>query len=226
MKGFSVRLAVVGLALTCGGVEAMAQAPAPASPQQEKELPPITPGGARITVRNPLQGNWICKGTSCQCKPLACAAESVVRYTTAPTPARRPNQQALEKFAAVEIPKRFEAMNAATSIMSDGKRKVEMLASAVSKYLGYSAVLSEARVSTEATNATKTVFITTAYIFAGPVLLSVQSISPDRTVAMDSLNTFINAMTVEEGPPGPAPRPGAPPRPPSPRDPKTQVDRI
>src|SRR3981189_854075 len=40
----------------------------------------ISPGGVRITARNPLQGNWIWQGSVCTCKPLACAAASKVSY--------------------------------------------------------------------------------------------------------------------------------------------------
>jgi hypothetical protein len=171
----------------------------------------ISPGGVRITARNPLQGNWICQGSVCTCKPLACAAASKVSYATAPTPARSPNPKALEKFAKVDMPKRIMAANAAQNILSDGKVKLEMLVSKVAIHLGHPSVLSETRIATEKS----TVFLTSAAIFVGPVLLTVSSVSPDRSVAMQSLKDFIAVMSVQEGPPLPnaptAPAPSSPP---------------
>jgi hypothetical protein len=171
----------------------------------------ISPGGVRITARNPLQGNWICQGSVCTCKPLACAAASKVSYAAAPTPARSPNPKALEKFAKVDMPKRIMAANAAQNILSDGKVKLEMLVSKVAIHLGDPSVLSETRIATEKS----TVFLTSAAIFVGPVLLTVSSVSPDRSVAMQSLKDFIAVMSVQEGPPLPnaptAPAPSSPP---------------
>lgn len=164
---------------------------------QSRQATPITPGGVRITARNPLQGNWICSGNACACKPLACGAASRVSYFTAPTPARNPNPQALEKFAKIEVPKRVRATNAAQDVMSDGKNKFEMLASKVATHLGYPSVLSETRFI----KGESRVFIATAMIFAGPVLLTVTSASTERGVALSSLNEFIRAMTIEEDPP-------------------------
>jgi hypothetical protein len=183
--------------------------PQPGAPQAGA---PISPGGVRITARNPLQGNWVCKAMSCTCKPLACAAASVVSYSTGTSPARSPDPQALEKFAKVDVPKRIMAENAAQNILSDGKDKFEMIDTKVSRYHGFPGVLSETKFIKEK----GTIFITTAIIFAGPSLLTVKSVSPDRAVAMKSLNEFIQAMTIEEGSPlnsNAAPKPGVSPAP-------------
>lgn len=189
------RIAVLVLLVFGVPIEAQAQQPqAPNSRPQAKQ--PISPGGVRITVRNPLQGNWICQGNACTCKQLACAAPSRVSYTSAPTPARNPNQQALEKFAKVDMPKRIMAANAAQSILSDGKVRIEMLSSKVVKHLGYSSVLCETKIISDKV----TGYITSAAIFIGPVLVTVQSVSTDRGVAMQSLNDYIRVMSVEEGP--------------------------
>jgi len=158
---------------------------------------PISPGGMRLTVRNPLQGNWICRGGACTCKPLACAAESRVSYSTAPTLARSPDPKALEKFAKVDMPKRIMAANAAQGVLSDGKDKFQMISSKVSNHLGYPSVVSE----TKFIKGTVATFIVTTVIFAGPSMVSVHSFSPDRSVATKSLNEFIQAITIEEGPP-------------------------
>lgn len=179
------------------------------SPTEGQQVKPIPPGGVRITARNPLQGNWTCQGRVCTCKPLACAAASRVSYATAPTPARSPNPKALEKFAKVDMPKRIMAANAAQGILSDGKVKVEMLVSKVTAHLGYPSVLSETKITTQ----TSAIFLTSAAIFAGPVLLTVSSVSPDRSVAMQSLKDYIGVISVEEGPPLPNALPAASPSP-------------
>jgi hypothetical protein len=177
------------------------------SAAENQQAKPISPGGVRITVRNPLLGNWICQGAACTCKPLACAAASRVSYATAPTPARSPNPIALEKFAKVDMPKRIMAANAAQGVLTDGKVKIEMLTSKVATHLGYPSVLSETKI----TSTKSTLFLISAAIFAGPVLLTVSSVSPDRSVAMQSLKDYLAVMSVEEGPPLPnAPPPPAP----------------
>jgi len=199
-----VATAVLMSAAMVTGASAQGQ-PAVENPQAK----PISPGGVRITSRNPLPGNWVCQGTACTCKPLACAASSRVSYSTAPTPARNPNPTALEKFAKVDMPKRILAANAAQGVLTDGKVKIAMLVSKVAAHLGYPSVLSETKIYTEKS----TIFMTQATIFAGPALLTVNSISPDRAVAMQSLKEFLGAMTIEEGPPLPSaqPAPVAPP---------------
>lgn len=209
MSSMAVRFCVTLCLLASMTLTAFAQG-SPAA--KKKGMAPIAPGGVRITVRNPLQGNWVCAGRICVCKPLACAAASRVSYTTVPTPARKPNAEALENFAKVEVPKRIKAANAAQAVLSDGKDKVEMLPSRVTKHLGYPSVISETKISK---GETASAFIASAMIFSGPVLLTVTSASTKRAVAMSSLNEFIRSMTVEEGPslsPGqaPPPRPAVP----------------
>ena len=57
------------------------------------------------------------------------------------------------------------------------------------------------------TQAKKAVFIDTALIFAGPVLIRLQSASQNRDLAQKTLNEFVDVMKIEEGPPL---APGAP----------------
>lgn len=204
-KAVLVATALCMVTATFGGASAQS---APGA--QTQRGGPIAPGGIRITTRNPMLGNWVCVGQACTCKPLACAAPSRVSYSSSPTPARSPNPQALEKFAKVEVPKRIMAANAAQAVLSDGKNKIEVLGSKVTKHLGYPSVLSEAK----STQGNSVVIITTAMIFAGPVLLTVTSLSTDRGVAMTSLGDFIQAMTIEEGPPLNSNAPPAAPVPP------------
>jgi hypothetical protein len=143
-----------------------------------------------------------------------------VSYSLAPSPARRPDPKALERFAKVDMPKRILAANAAQGVLSDGKVKITMLVSKVASHLGFPSVLSETKIATDKA----AVFLTSAAIFAGPALITVNSASPDRAVAMQSLNDYLAVMTIEEGPPLPSPQP-RPVTPPAvrPADPQSRV---
>jgi hypothetical protein len=188
----------------CASLPAMAQTSTPT------QLGPLKPGGLRLTTRIPEPGNWVAQSAKdgrsiLTCKPLACAAASTVVVSTTPTPARKPDPQALEKFAKVQVPKFLQAADAARAAFSSVESKLEILASKVTTHKGYPSVLNESK----RTQGTNVVFISSAMIFAGPVMIMVQSISPDRAVAMKSLNLVIGAMSIQEGPPlspeGPTP---------------------
>jgi hypothetical protein len=128
-----------------------------------------------------------------------------------PTPARKPDPQALEKFAKIQVPKFLQAMDAAQSAFSGVDSKLEVLVSKVATNKGYPSVVSETR----KTQGSAVVFISSAMIFAGPAMITVASVSPDRAVAAKSLNLVLGAMTIQEGPPlspdAPASPPAAPP---------------
>ena len=187
---------------------------APNAPQAAPDVP-LKPGGIRLRLHNPEPGNWITQNRGGKaifiCKPLACAAASQVEVSTGPTPARDPDPQALEHFAKVQMPKLLEANSATREALTDVEEKLETLQSTVSTQKGFPSVLNE----TKATRNDKVRYITSAMIFAGPALISVQSVSTDRAVALKSLNIVIGALTIEEGPPltqqVPAPAMPAPP---------------
>ena len=63
---------------------------------------------------------------------------------------------------------------------------------------GYPAVTNE----TKLTQGKVYVFLDTAIIFAGPLMIRLQSLSKNRALAQKSLNEFVEAMKIEEGPPG------------------------
>jgi hypothetical protein len=63
---------------------------------------------------------------------------------------------------------------------------------------GYPAVVNETRLS----QGKASVYLNTAIIFAGPVMVRLQSSSKNRALAQKSLNEFVEAMKIEEGPPG------------------------
>lgn len=174
--------------------------PWPAAAQGLVEKPakpgPLKPGGLRISVQNPLPGNWVCKGITCVCKPMACGSAVLVDYTAKPTPARKPDPQALERFAKVDIPKALKAANAAQNVLSDGKNKIELVGTRVSKALGRPAV----DVESKSSNGEKTIHNVAVMIFAGPALVTVTAKSNDRAAAQKGLKEYLTGMTIQEGP--------------------------
>ena len=54
------------------------------------------------------------------------------------------------------------------------------------------------------------VYLDTAIIFAGPLMIRVQSSSPNRDLAKTALNQFVDIMRVEEGPPAQPPEQKSP----------------
>ena len=70
---------------------------------------------------------------------------------------------------------------------------------------GYPSVINESKIS----RGQATAFIQTAIIFAGPVMIRIQSSSPSQDLAQKALDQFVEVMQIEEGPPAlPPSRPG------------------
>jgi hypothetical protein len=183
---------------------------------------PVKPGAVRITTKAPDLDKWDGQKSAnglqrtFKCKPLACPDAASVLFTFLKSPTRHPDPQALEKYAKVELPKSMRALDAVREVLTDGAEKIETLSSETAKLKDYPAVLNETKVSRGNTSA----YIEMAIIFAGPVMIRVQSSSPNRELAQKSLAQFIDVMTIEEGPPAstspsPAPVPPASPAPPS-----------
>jgi hypothetical protein len=171
---------------------------------------PIRPGAVRITTRVPDTDKWeaqrLANATQrlFKCKPLACADAETVTMVFSRSPTRHPDPHALDKLAKVDLPKSIRAADAAREILTDGAEKIDTLTSKTTTMKSYPAVVNESKF----TNSKKSIYINTALIFAGPVLIRVQSISPNRDLAQKSLGEFVEVMKVEEGPPL---QPGAPP---------------
>jgi hypothetical protein len=164
---------------------------------------PIKPGGIRITTKAPDPDKWdgqrAANGATriFKCKPLACSDAETITILFAKSPTRHPDPQALDKFAKVDLPKSIRAADAAREVLSDGDAKVDTLASKTTTLKTYPAVVNESRF----TQAKAVVYINTALIFAGPVMIRVQSASQNRELAQKSLNEFVDVMKIEEGPP-------------------------
>ena len=120
-----------------------------------------------------------------KCKPLACpdAADRVVHFSKSPT--RHPDPKALEKFAKVDLPKSIRAAAAAREVLSDGTEKIETLVSKTATLKSYPSVVNESKIVARQAKS----YVQTAIIFAGPVMIRVQSSSPDQELAQKSART-------------------------------------
>jgi hypothetical protein len=169
--------------------------------------PPIKPGGVRVTTRAPEPDKWDGQRSAnglqrvFKCKPLACPDAASVSFVFSKSPTRHPDPRALEKFAKVDLPRSIRAVDAAREVLSDGAEKFETVSSTTATLKNYPAVVNESKL----TRGKASAYVEIAIIFAGPVMIRVQSASPNRELAQKSLNQFIEAMRIEEGP---APLPG------------------
>jgi hypothetical protein len=173
---------------------------------------PVKPGNVRVTTRAPEPGKWDLASAGAQrvfkCKPLACSDSQTVSFNFQKSPTRHPDPQALEKFAKVELPKQTRSLAAALGVLSDGAQKVDTLGSGTATLNGYLSVFNE----TEFSQGKASIFVHTVIIFAGSAMIRIDSKSPNREFAKKSLDEFIEAMQIVEGPPVP---PGGAPRPPA-----------
>ena len=164
---------------------------------------PLKPGAVRITTKAPDPDRWDGQKNAAgtlrvfKCKPLACSDAETITITFAKSPTRHPDPQALDKLAKVDLPKSIRAADAAREVMSDGDAKVDTLTSKTTTLKTYPAVVNESRF----TQGKKAVYFNTALIFAGPVMIRLQSISQNRDLAQKTLDEFVDVMKIEEGPP-------------------------
>jgi hypothetical protein len=173
---------------------------------------PIKPGSIRVTTKAPEPDKWEAQSLNSgtrrifKCKPLACSDPQSVVFVFGKSPTRHPDPKALERFAKEELPKSIRAASAAREVMSDGTEKAETLASDTATLKDYPSVINETKLSR---NKSET-YIDTAIIFAGALMIRVQSSSINRELAKKALAEFLDVMRIEEGPP--APPPGTPPQ--------------
>jgi hypothetical protein len=166
-------------------------------------LDPIKPGDVRITTRVPETDKWDTPRSSnpmrrvFKCKSLACPDPQTVAFTFSKSLTRHPDPKALEKFAMVDLPKSIRAAAAAREVLSDGTEKIETLVSKTATLKGYPSVVNESKLS----RGQSSTYVHTAIIFAGPIMIRVQSLSPNQELAHKALDQFVDVMQIEEGPP-------------------------
>ncbi len=199
------------LALLLGALTAASAATA-ACAEGDIPKPPVKPGGVRVTTLPPEPDKWDAQRSAnglqrvFKCKPLACPDTETVSFVFSKSPTRHPDPQALEKFAKVDLPKSIRAIDAAREVLSDGAEKFETVSSKTATLKSYPAVVNESKL----TRGKAAAFVEIAIIFAGPMMIRVQSASPNRELAQKSIKDFIEAMRIEEGPAAPPGQPGGP----------------
>jgi hypothetical protein len=191
---------------------AFALAWSPALAQTADNPVPVKPGTVRVTTKPPEPEKWNVETNAdrtrrvFKCKPLACSDPQTVSFSFQKSPTLHPNPKALERFAKEELPKSIRAASASREVMSDGTEKIETVSSETTTLKGYPSVVNE----TKFLKGSAATYIQTAIIFAGPMMIRVQSSSPDEQLAKTALSQFIDVMQIEMGPPPP---PGGAPKP-------------
>jgi hypothetical protein len=159
---------------------------------------PIAPGSARITRKNPDNDKWIAtiEGDKRRfvCRPLACPTPSVVNTTVFPSPTRNPDPAALRRIASDDIPARTKVLNE-----QNPNSKVTLLSSRHTTLKGRPAIYTEYQVDN--TGGRLYSIVTTLYI--ANIIVRYDSTSKEKAVATANLNAFLNALTIEMGPPLP-----------------------
>jgi hypothetical protein len=164
---------------------------------------PIKPGAVRVTTKAPEPDKWLGQRSpngmvrSFKCKELACPDATTVTISFAKSPTRHPDPQALEKFAKVDLPESIRALDASREILTDGAEKVETVSSKTATLKGYPAVVAENKFSRGKT----ATYFDVAIVFAGPLMIRLNSISQNRDFAKKTLDQFVEIMNIEEGPP-------------------------
>lgn len=174
---------------------------AQSAPESQAPTLPHNIGRISVTTRAPEPDKWNAVRSNnkrvFKCKPLACSDPQTVSFTFLKSPTQHPDPKALEKFATVDLPKSIRAAAAAREVLSDGTENIETLKSETATLKTYPSVVNESKFS-RGQHAT---FVETAIIFAGPLMIRIQSLSPNRELAQKALNEFIDVMRIVEGPP-------------------------
>jgi hypothetical protein len=148
------------------------------------------------------------------CKPLACAAPETVVFSFRKGQMTPPAADWLETYATVELPKTIRAAAASRAVMTGQSEKIETLFSKTATLKDYPSALNETKI----TQGLAVVYVELAIIFAGPIIVQIESKSPSRDLAKNSLQGFVQELQIVETP-GPPPGTAGPARP---RAPKTQ----
>ncbi len=216
------------LALAISAAIAVAQQADPAKPPNQQQSnpsqanqPPVVSNSVQITSRPPDPEKWVSKtdpktGTRVFiCKPLACPDSARVNLVNRRSPTRNPDPKALEKFAKIDFPKSLQSNSAPVDDLGQGNgngRRVETLAAATTTLKGYPGVSNESKI----TSGDKVVYLNVAIIFAGPAMIQMSALSPDREFSQKILAQFVELLIIKDAPPGTAPalppQPGSPPK--------------
>lgn len=227
-----VRLGAAGaMLLAASSLSAHAQQgyPAPAAPQAAPDAQsgisqPQKPlkGGIQITTRPPDPEKWTGRTDPTTgnrifaCKPLACPDDARVSIVNRRAPTRDPDPKALEKYAKTGFPKSLQAGTSGVDNLGN-TRSFETLLAETRTLKGFPGIANETKV----TAGGKTTYLNVAIIFAGPVMIQINAVSPDREFAQKILTQFVELMEIKEADTtSTAPKVTLPPFQPQPQQPR------
>jgi hypothetical protein len=199
----------------CAALLAAAPAVAQTAPAPAKSR------SVQVTTRAPEPNKWVLVTSSparrlFKCRPDVCHDAEAVSFVFQKGSLVAPNPKSLEKLANVDLPKNMRAIAAAQSVLTGGAENIETLTSTTTTLKNFPSVLNVTKFS----RGPDSVYVAIAIIFAGPVIIRVESKSSNHDLAQISLNQFVEAMEIAEAP---TPPPTAPqPARPNPNLPKTQ----
>ena len=154
-----------------------------------------------VATRAPEPAKWTSRTMSngarriFKCRPHACAAPDTVTFTFQTRSPKPPDPKALEKFATVGLPKAIRAVAVARTVMTGIVERIETLYSKTTTLKNYPAALNETKFSRHGTDS---VYLKTGVIFAGPLIIHVDARSPNRRLASQSFNDFVDVMQIVE----------------------------
>ncbi len=196
---------------------ALVSSPCPSFAQIGNDGPQPHSRTVHVTTRAPEPDKWdsVSAPNGSQrvfkCKRLACSDPAVVSFVFQKGSFTPPNPETLEKFATIDLPKSIRAVAAARAVMTGITERIEPMASMTTTMKNFPSVLNETKFTR---GGVSSIFVETGVIFAGPVIIRIESKSPNRDLAQKSLSQFVEAMQIVEGP--------SLPMPPATRPPKTQ----
>ncbi|MCA3654200.1 MAG: hypothetical protein IOB85_08380 [Methylobacterium sp.] len=170
--------------------------PKPGTLTREQFDAPIRPGQTRLALENPDTEKWtvhrLDSGSTARtvfiCRPLACAAPSVVTYARIVSPTRKPDREALQALAIANT----------DSMKADGWAIVS--AARVSTHRGFPSTHHVLRKEIDG----KMEYSHYTAVFPGNLAFSISSRSANSDVARRNLELFLNAVEIKDG--GPRPR--------------------
>jgi len=152
---------------------------------------PIQPGETRLSLRKLDREKWSARGvdtlsarrTAFVCRPLACAAPSVVIYTRLASPTRKPDPQAVLGLGQ----RIFDE-----AIRAGGTERSSPKAGTVKGFPSFSFAYSKD------VNG-KTEYARNTAVFAGSLAFNLLSVSQDEAVAARNLDSFLAAIEIKDG---------------------------
>lgn len=222
IRALAASLALLGaLALPATAQQAPDPAAPPAAKQSAEPKKPAT-GDIQITTRAPDADKWTGRTDATTgnrifvCKPLACPDDARVSIVNRRSPTRDPDPKALEKYAKTDFPKNLQTGSSGVDNLGN-PRNFETLLAETRTIKGFPGVANETKVTT----GDKITYLSVAIIFAGPVMIQINAVSPDRELSQKTLAQFVELMEIKDADvSSTAPKVTLPPFQPQPQQPR------